>query len=131
MFKRAAIAVAGAVLLAASVLAQPAPPPLTPPPLPPESQAAPPPKAEAYAPSPPPAPDAGIPDSDEPQVTIIRRETQTIEEVRVAGVLRYIRVTPRFGLPYYLIPSGNGQQFIRRDSLDQALSPPMWLLFSW
>ena len=52
-------------------------------------------------------------------------------EVRVAGQLRYIRVTPRFGLPYYLVPTGNGQQFIRRDSLEPALSTPMWLLFSW
>ncbi len=67
----------------------------------------------------------------EPQVTIIRRETETVEEVRVNGQLRYIRVTPRFGLPYFLVPSGNGQAFQRFDSLGSGLSPPMWLLFSW
>ena len=72
----------------------------------------------------------GTPDADEPQVTIIRRETQTIEEVRVGGELRYIRVTPRFGLPYFLLPTPNGT-FIRRDSLGPALSTPMWQLFSW
>jgi len=68
---------------------------------------------------------------EEPQVTIIRRETETMEEVRVGGVLRYIRVTPRHGRPYYLMPSVNGQGFMRQDSLGSGLSVPMWLLFSW
>jgi hypothetical protein len=117
----------GALFLAANALAQPVPPP---PPLPPESQTPPPVKAQTYTPSPPPAADA-TGDADEPQVTIIRRETETVEEVRVGGQLRYVKVTPRFGPPYYLVPSANGQQFIRRDSLDFGLSTPMWLLFSW
>ncbi len=130
MWKRVPLAVLAAFVLAANALAQPAPPLTTPPPLPPETQAPPPPRTETYTPAPPPATDV-TPDADEPQVTIIRRETQTIEEVRIGGQLRYIRVTPRFGPPYYLVPTGNGQQFIRRDSLDPALSTPMWLLFSW
>jgi len=89
----------------------------------------------AAAPLPPPMPPslpdvAGDPEL-EPQVTIIRRETETVEEVRVNGQLRYVKVTPRFGLPYFLVPSGNGQTFLRYDSLGTGLSPPMWLLFSW
>jgi hypothetical protein len=68
---------------------------------------------------------------DEPQVTIIRKENETTEEVRVGGVLRYVRVTPRHGRPYYLVPTGNGQSFARQDSLGSGLSVPMWLLFSW
>ena len=68
---------------------------------------------------------------DEPQVTIIRRETETVEEVRVGGLLRYVRVTPRIGRPYYLVPNSNGQNFTRQDSLGSGLSVPMWLLFSW
>jgi len=68
---------------------------------------------------------------EEPQVTIIRKETETMEEVRVGGVLRYVRVTPRHGRPYYLMPTGNGQTFLRQDSLGSGLSVPMWLLFSW
>lgn len=133
MARRFAWVVLGAAFLAAQALAQPAPPPPrpTPPPLPPESQVPPPPRTETYTPAPPPTGDATTPDTDEPQVTIIRRETQTIEEVRIGGQLRYIRVTPRFGPPYFLVPTGNGQQFIRRDSLEPALSTPMWLLFSW
>jgi hypothetical protein len=68
---------------------------------------------------------------EEPQVTIIRKETETVEEVRVGGVLRYVRVTPRHGRPYYLVPTGSGQNFMRQDSLGSGLSVPMWLLFSW
>jgi hypothetical protein len=131
MKMRDAIGLVGALVLAASALAQPAPPPMTPPPLPPEAQTPPPPKSQTYTPTPPPAADATTADPDEPQVTIIRRETEMVEEVRVGGQLRYIRVTPRFGRPYFLVPNGNGQQFIRRDSLDPALSVPMWQLFSW
>lgn len=88
-----------------------------------------PPKAPDVPPPPLPA-TAGDPDL-EPQVTIIRRGGDSHEEVRVNGELRYVKVTPRIGPPYYLVPQGPGQTFIRRDSLDFGLSTPMWLLFSW
>ncbi len=95
--------------------AQPAPPP---PPLP----------AEAAVPSPPPL----VTDPDlEPQVTIIRRDTETLEEVRIGGDLKFVKVTPRTGVPYYLVPDPNGQQFIRRDSLDISIKVPLWVLLSW
>lgn len=67
----------------------------------------------------------------EPQVTITRRGTDTVEEVRVNGELRHLKVTPKIGPPYYLVPSGNGQTYLRYDSLDFGLKTPMWLLFSW
>ena len=95
--------------------AQPAPPP---PPLPPEG---------SYGARPAPGADADL----EPQVTIIRRDTETLEEVRIGGELRFVRVTPRHGRPYYLVPDANGNQFIRRESLDTSVKVPMWVLFSW
>ena len=71
-------------------------------------------------------------DSDlAPQVTISERDRETIEEARVNGILVWIRVTPRHGRPYYLIPTGHGNTYIRRDSLDTALKVPMWVLFTW
>lgn len=100
-------------LAAGAAQAQPAPPP---PPLPPEGASS--------------APLAGDPEL-EPQVTIIRRETETLEEVRIGGDLKFVRVTPLHGRPYYLVPDPNGFQFIRRDSLDTALKVPLWVLFSW
>ena len=103
-----------ATLFAGVAAAQPAPPP---PPLP----------AEGASPAPPFAGDPAL----EPQVTIIRRDNETVEEVRIGGELRFVRVTPRHGRPYFLVPDQNGGQFIRRDSLDTALKVPMWMLLSW
>jgi hypothetical protein len=83
-------------------------------------------------PQPPPPPPEVAGDTDlEPQVTIIRREDQVVEEVRVKGELRYVRVTPRHGRPYFLIPDANGATFIRRESTDSTLKVPMWVLFSF
>ncbi len=81
--------------------------------------------------APPPSPDfSGDADLD-PQVTIIRRDSDVVEEVRVRGELRYVRVTPRTGRPYYLLPDTNGNTYIRRDSVDSHLKVPMWVLFSF
>ena len=104
---------------ASSTLAQaPGPPPLPPPPT-------------ASTTPPPPPPDLGNDADLEPQVTIIRRENDVLEEVRISGELRLVKVTPRNGRPYYLIPDAGGQTFIRRDSLDISLKVPMWVLFSF
>jgi hypothetical protein len=129
---RIACLFAVAAAAAAPVLAQsPAPPPIppnaTPPPIPADATR---PPASAKSSRPPPPDVYGEPDL-EPQVTIIRKDTDTVEEIRVNGELRYVRVTPRGGKTYYLVPSSNGRNFIRYDSLGSNLSVPMWLLFSW
>jgi hypothetical protein len=67
----------------------------------------------------------------EPQVTIVRRDSVTMEEYRLGGRLVWIKVTPQVGRPYYLVPDGAGGTFIRRDSLDTGLRVPMWLLFTF
>lgn len=83
-------------------------------------------------PEPPPPPPEIANDPDlEPQITIIRRQTETIEEYRVNGRLTMVKVTPKAGRPYYLVADGADGGFIRRDSLDSGLRVPMWLLFSF
>ncbi|HQR12392.1 MAG TPA: DUF2782 domain-containing protein [Casimicrobiaceae bacterium] len=130
---------ATAALFACGAFAQSPPPPLPlqaaplPPPLPAAGDSPAPPKSAASpaAASPPVREEyRGSPD-DEPQVTTIRKENETVEEVRIGGELRYVRVTPRHGVPYFLVPSGNGRTFNRMDSLGSGLSVPMWMLFSW
>jgi hypothetical protein len=80
--------------------------------------------------APPPPPDVLGAEDLEPQVIVNRDESQTTEEVRVGGQLRYVRVTPRNGRPYYLIPEPNGM-YISRDGVDSTTKVPMWLLFSF
>ena len=116
---------ASAAVLAASVAhAQTPPPAPPPPPIPPANS--------SYSPQVVPAPPPDVADPDlEPQVTIIRREGEVVEEVRVKGELQYVRVTPRHGKSYFLIPDPNGHTYIRQDDLDIKLKVPMWVLFSW
>jgi hypothetical protein len=83
-------------------------------------------------PEPPPIPPEISSDPDlEPQITITRRATETIEEYRVGGRLTMIKVTPKTGRPYYLVADGADGTWVRRDSLDAGLKVPMWLLFSF
>ena len=113
-----AAAAALALSVASAALAQtPAAPP--PPPMPPAG-------AEGQQPPPFRTTDPDL----EPQVTIIRNEAESREEVRMGGELKFIKVTPRHGVPYYLVPQSGGT-FQRRNSRDTSLSVPMWVLFSW
>jgi hypothetical protein len=83
-------------------------------------------------PQPPPPPDV-LGDSDvEPQVTVIQNaDGGYSEEVRVQGQLKYIRVTPRYGRSYYLLPDPKDTAYIRRDGIDPTVKVPMWVIFSW
>ncbi len=90
----------------------------------------PPPPAGAEAAAPEQRPFTNNPDL-EPQVTITQRDNETTEEVRIGGELKFVKVTPRWGRPYYLVPNRDGTGFIRRNSLDTSISVPQWVLFSW
>jgi len=99
----------------------------------PSTQSATPPKPPGLEPLPeiaPPPELAGDPDL-EPQITIQQKEGETIEEARVNGQLKWIKVTPRHGKSYYLIPDAGGVRYVRRDNLDYGLKVPMWLLFEF
>jgi len=96
-----------------------------PPPPPP-----PPPKLEPLPEIPPP-PGVTAETDLEPQVTIAKKEGETVEQARVNGRLVWVKVTPRHGKPYFLIPDGDGNVAIRRDSLDTGLKVPLWLLLEF
>lgn len=77
---------------------------------------------------PPPPPGLELDPSLEPQVTIQRRGTETVEEFRVRGRLYMIKVTPAHGVPYYLIDEYGRGDFTRRDTYDTGTRPPMWVI---
>jgi hypothetical protein len=82
-------------------------------------------------PEPPPPPGVSDPEL-EPQVTIRKKEGDTIEEFRVGGRLVMIKVTPAHGVPYILTDSkGDGSFTNRRDSLEVPPGVPMWVLFTF
>jgi hypothetical protein len=83
-------------------------------------------------PEPPPPPPGLEPDPAlEPQVTIQRRGTDTVEEFRLNGRLYMIKVTPPNGRPYYLVDYIGRGEFSRLDSYDTGTRPPMWVIHQW
>ncbi|MCU0935999.1 MAG: DUF2782 domain-containing protein [Gammaproteobacteria bacterium] len=68
----------------------------------------------------------------EPEVRIIRRDQQVIEEYRQGGRLYMVRVIPRGAPPYYLVDSdGDGRLDTRWVEASPGVLIPSWILFSW
>lgn len=67
----------------------------------------------------------------QPEVRIIRKKDAVIEEYRVNGHLRFIKITPSVGSPYYMVDTdGDGVLETRNDNF---ANPPInqWILLEW
>ena len=71
----------------------------------------------------------------EPDVTIIRRDKDTIEEYRVHNRLYMVKITPVIGPAYYLLDTdGDGEMDVRKNGIqtgDNTMKIPQWVLLSW
>jgi len=66
---------------------------------------------------------------DEDQIELIEGEDRLIYEYRQNGMLTMIKVVPKRGLPYYMVPL-NGAQ--RVEGLDhQKKLYPQWVIKEW
>ena len=77
----------------------------------------------AYAEVPP------LVDENEPQITIYHDGEKTFHEYRINGQLKEIKVVPKQGKEYYLVPAPGGTGFTRYDQ--SQLLVPKWVLFRW
>src|SRR5512145_228911 len=75
------------------------------------------PEAPARAEPPPPPPMSADDAADEPQVTITKQTEQTVEEYRMNGKLYMIKITPKHGVPYYLVDDKGDGKFARQESM--------------
>lgn len=66
--------------------------------------------------------------ADEPQITIVKKKGETIEEYRINGQLYMIKVTPAHGVPYYMHKEDQDGGWLM-DGPNQPLSIPKWTLF--
>ena len=73
-------------------------------------------------PPPPPGMEA-FDENLEPQVTIVKSETETREEFRIKGKLYMVKVTPAVGKPYYLVDR-QGDGIMVDVGLDQRPTKP-------
>ncbi len=85
-----------------------------------------PPKLEPI-PEPPPPP-TSLDESLEPQVTIIRRGEDKVEEFRMNGRVYMLRVTPPHGVSYYLVDNAGDGHWTRHNTLDSGIRVPMWVI---
>ena len=86
------------------------------------------PEAPARAEPPPPPPMIADDAADEPQVTITKETEQTVEEYRMHGKLYMIKITPKHGVPYYLVDDKGDGKFARQESMDSGLRVPRWVI---
>jgi hypothetical protein len=66
--------------------------------------------------------------ADEPQITIIKKKGETIEEYRINGQLYMMKVTPAHGVPYYMHKEDQNGGWLM-DGPNQPLSVPKWTIF--
>lgn len=78
---------------------------------------------------PPPAIADGIiqPGTPEPEVRIIQKGNDKIEEYRINGLLYMVKVTPSIGLPYYLIDD-DGSGNLKQIDPARRVVIPQWVL---
>ena len=68
----------------------------------------------------------------EPTVTIREEENQTVEEYRYNGVVYMVKVTPKVGIPYYLVDSdGDGNLETTPDKGIAPVQPVHWKIKEW
>ncbi len=66
--------------------------------------------------------------ADEPEITIIKKDGETIEEYRIAGQLYMMKITPANGVPYYLHKEDQDGGWVNNGPV-QPMSIPKWTLF--
>jgi len=68
----------------------------------------------------------------QPEVNIIHRKDMSIEEYRINGRVRYVKITPKKGKPYYLVDKdGDGELETRHSDLDGIPPVNEWILLEW
>jgi hypothetical protein len=83
-------------------------------------------------PEPPPLPpDIELDSELEPQITIIKRGEDTIEEHRLNGEIYMIKVIPRIGLPYYLVKNRGYGMDTHPGDAGGNVSAPMWRILEF
>ena len=68
----------------------------------------------------------------EPDITIIRKGKETVQEYRSGGRLYMVKVIPDVGPPYYFIDSnGDGKMDVHKSDGDRGSQINMWKLLEW
>lgn len=67
---------------------------------------------------------------DEPQVTIVKKKGETIEEYRINGQLYMMKITPDHGVPYYLHKEDQDGGWVNTGP-NPPMAIPKWTIFTF
>jgi len=68
----------------------------------------------------------------EPDITIIRKGEDTIQEYRRNGQLYMIKIIPQVGPPYYMLDTnGDGKMDVKKNDMDKNTNINMWNILQW
>lgn len=68
----------------------------------------------------------------QPDITIIKKGKETIQEFRKNGQLYMIKVVPQIGPSYYLLDTnGDGKLDVKQNDIDKTSNINQWILFEW
>lgn len=81
--------------------------------------------------APPPPPGMDLDSSPEPEISIVKKGEDTVEEYRINGELYMQKVTPSHGVPYYLMREDQNAGWSRLDGISPPLIIPKWVLFKF
>lgn len=66
---------------------------------------------------------------DQDPIEIVEGEDRTVYEYRQNGILTMIKVVPKVGRPYYMVPADGSPHY---DSLDHKRKLyPQWIIVEW
>jgi hypothetical protein len=71
-----------------------------------------------------------IADGLEPSIVIRHSEDKTYYEYSINGEVKEIKVVPKEGATYYLIPAGQDNEDFKRQT-QSKLVVPKWVVFRW
>lgn len=64
-----------------------------------------------------------------PEIVIKHDDKGTYYEYSINGQIKEIKVVPKVGKPYYLVPADGSKQYIRAE--ESTLLIPKWVIFRW
>jgi hypothetical protein len=68
----------------------------------------------------------------QPDITIIRKGEETIQEYRRNGKLYMVKITPKIGSPYYMLDTnGDGEMDVKKNDIDKNSRINLWNLLEW
>ena len=87
-----------------------------------------PPDLQALPDVPPPPPGINLDAGPEVEERVVIRPEGQAVEYRAGGKLFMVKITPKIGVPYYLVDQNGNGTFAKQDGPAPGIRPPQWII---